>query len=368
MSVYDETAKPAEAPAGTPSPQLELRPSRTFGAWLAGTGASIAFTTYQAGKIFMIGSNPETGRLSVYERSFPRCMGLGIGGDGTIWLSSLYQLWRFENVLEAGQTQDGYDAVYIPIEGRTTGDVDVHDIHVPGGDAQPTFVVTRFNCLATLDRIHSFAPIWKPPFIDRIAAEDRCHLNGMATEAGAPAYVSCVSRSNIAGGWREHRRDGGVVLDARSGDTVAEGLSMPHSPRLHDGELYVIQSGRGEFGRIDRASGAFEPICFLPGFARGVAFAGRHALIGVSEPRRDKTFDGLQLGERLEREGVKPRCHLAVVNLDTGDVEHSLDIEGAVSELYDVAVLPGVRRPMILGFKTDEIRFMIRPAPLATGG
>ena len=102
-----------------PAPQLALHPSRMFPAWLAGSGASLAFTTYQAGKIFFIGTEPDTGKLSIFERSFPRCMGLGVG-EGRLWLASLYQLWRFENFLEPGQTQDGYDAVYVPVEGRTT--------------------------------------------------------------------------------------------------------------------------------------------------------------------------------------------------------------------------------------------------------
>jgi len=350
---------------GAAQPKLELRPSRTFPAWLAASGASIGFTTYQAGKIFLIGVNPETGRLSIFERSFHRCMGLGVGPAGrTLWLATLYQLWRFENFLEPGQTRDGYDAVFVPVEGRTTGDVDIHDVHPLGPARPPLFVVTRFNCLATLDYRNSFLPIWKPPFIDRIAAEDRCHLNGLALKDGAPAYVTCVSRTNVLGGWREHRREGGVVLDVASGEPVATGLSMPHSPRLHDGELYVVQSGRGEFGRIDLASGRFEPLCFLPGFARGVAFVGRHAVIGVSRPRRDRAFEGLEIDERLEREGVKPVCELAVVNLDTGDIEHTLEIGDAVQELYDVVALRGVRRPMILGFRTPEIRFSIRPGEL----
>ena len=354
----DETAK-------TP-PTLELHPSRTFTAWLAGTGASLGFTTYQAGKIFLVGSNRQDNRLSVYERSFPRCMGLGAGEDGTLWLSSLYQLWRFENFLDPGSLQDGYDAVYVPLEGRTTGDVDIHDVHSLGPDRPPVFVVTRFNCLATLDRKNSFVPVWKPPFIDRIAAEDRCHLNGLAMRDGKPAYVTCVSQTNISGGWREHRQTGGIVMDVSSGEVVASGLSMPHSPRFYQGVLYVIQSGTGEFGRIDLSTGQFEPMCFLPGFARGVTFIGRHAVIGVSRPRREGTFEGLAVEDRLKSEGVAPVCRIAVVNLDTGDVEHSLDILGAVQELYDVTALPGVVRPMILGFRTPEIRFMLRPAAVTS--
>lgn len=347
------------------APRLELRPSRLFGAWLAGARTSIGFTTYQAGKVFLIGVDNRTGRLSIFERSFPRCMGLGVRRDGSLWLSSLYQLWRFENALLPGQSKDGYDAVYLPVEGRTTGDVDIHDIHPFEGDKPPLFVVTRFNCLATLDRLHSFAPVWTPPFIDRIAAEDRCHLNGLAMNGDEPAYVTCVSKTNVSGAWREHRQGGGVVLDIASGEEIAGGLSMPHSPRLHKGQLYIVQSGTGEFGRIDIETGAFEPMCFLPGFARGVAFIGDYAAIGVSRPRKERTFEGLALDGRLEKEGVAPTCQIAIVNLQTGDIEHSLEIDGAVQELYDVAALPGVVRPTIVGFKTDEIRFMVNPAPYA---
>ena len=289
-------------------------------------------------------------------------MGLGTGPDGASWLSSLYQLWRFENFLTPGTLHEDHDAVFVPVEGRTTGDIDVHDVHPRGTEKQPLFVVTRFNCLATLDRSNSFQPVWTPPWIDRIAGEDRCHLNGLAMRDGEPAYVTCVSRTNVAGAWRDHRKDGGIVLEVHSGEPIVTGLSMPHSPRLYRDELYIIQSGTGEFGRVDRKRGTFEPICFLPGFARGVGFIGNHAVIGVSRPRRDNTFSGLALDERLAAQGIGPRCMLAIVNLDTGDIEHTLEIDGAVQELYDVTILKGISRPMILGFRTPEIRFMVRPA------
>ncbi|MEM9735083.1 MAG: TIGR03032 family protein [Pseudomonadota bacterium] len=348
----------SETAAAPPAkPEFELRASRLFSAWLAEQNAALAFTTYQAGKLFLIGTHAD-GRLSVFERTFPRSMGLGVAADAqSFQMSALYQLWRFQNFLDAGETHQGYDAVFVPVVGHTTGDIDIHDIHA---GAEPTFVATRFNCLATLDPTYSFRPVWRPPFIDRIAAEDRCHLNGMATEAGKPAYVTCVARTNVAEGWRGHRRDGGVVLDVATGEAVAEGLSMPHSPRLFGGKLWIIQSGTGEFGEVDLKSGRFEPICFLQGFARGVAFLGDHALIGISKPR-EGTFEGLALNERLEKEGVPAKCALVVVNLRTGDVEHSVDFSGVVEELYDIAVLPGIRRPMALGFRTNEIRFMIRP-------
>lgn len=344
--------------------ELKITPSRLFTPWLASQKASLAFTTYQAGKIFFIGVNREDSKLSIFERTFPRPMGIGADGD-RIWLSSLYQVWRFQNFLEAGETYNGYDAVFVPIEGRTTGDVDIHDVHPQATGPYPVFVVTRFNCLATFDDRNSFKPIWKPPFIDRILSEDRCHLNGLAVADGHPRFVTCVAATNQEGAWRQHRESGGVVIDVDSGEIVASNLSMPHSPRLFRDKLFIIQSGTGEFGQIDLASGRFEPVCALPGFARGVTFMGNHAVIGVSRPRPDRTFEGLALFDRLKQQKIEPLCQLAVVNMTTGAIEHTVDFSGAVQELYDVTALAGTIRPMALGFKTDEIRFTIRPGELA---
>lgn len=347
------------------APKMEFHGSRLFGSWLNSVQASLAFTTYQAGKVFLLGLQ-RNGQLSVFERSFDRPMGLGVG-TGRFWMGALHQLWRFENFLGAGEAQDGFDALYVPVTGHTTGDIDIHDIH-EDADGRPIFVATRFNCLATLSARGSFAEVWRPPFIDRLAAEDRCHLNGLAMDAGRPAYVTCLSRTNVFEGWRDRRRDGGVLLDVATGEVVAAGLSMPHSPRLRDGTLWMLQAGTGEFGRIDIASGRFEPLCFLPGFARGLAFIGEHAVIGLSRPRENRTFHGLALNERLEREGIGPQCAICVVNLRTGDIEHRLSIEGVVEEIYDVAVLPKVIRPKMLGFRSDDIRFAIRPDPLPVAG
>jgi uncharacterized protein (TIGR03032 family) len=342
----------------TEAPHFAMTGSRLFSAWLAGQNLSIAFTTYQAGKLFLIGLLPD-GQLSVFERTFDRCMGLGVG-QGRFWMSSLYQLWQLENFLDPDATQDGYDATYVPIAGHTTGAIDVHDIHVQA-DGTPLIVATRFNCLATLSNTGSFTEVWRPPFIDRLAAEDRCHLNGLAADETGARYVSCVGRSNVVEGWREHRRDGGMVLDVASSEPVVTGLSMPHSPRLHQGRLWLLQTGTGEFGEVDIATSQFNPICFLPGFARGLSFVGDYAVIGLSRPRENRTFEGLKLNERLAQEGVSPKCAICVVNLKTGDVEHQLEMEGVVQELYDVAVLPGIKRPKALGFRNDEIRFFVRP-------
>src|SRR4051812_39069306 len=116
-------SKSAMLPA---EPTLEITASRQMFSWMAEQQVSLALTTYQIGKLFLLGLKPG-GELSVFERSFNRCMGMCPAGDG-FYLSSLYQVWRFTNVLEGGRTQDGYDRLYVPQVGYTTGDLDVHDM------------------------------------------------------------------------------------------------------------------------------------------------------------------------------------------------------------------------------------------------
>src|SRR5262249_49647137 len=155
----------------------------------------------------------------------------------------------FENVLSPGQTHEGHDRLYMPRTGHTTGDLDVHDVAVEDS-GRVVFVNTRFNCLATLHPRHSFTPLWRPPFISKLASEDRCHLNGLALDQGRVRYVSAVSTTDVVDGWRDRRRDGGVILDVTTNQTVAQGLSMPHSPRAYRGRLWVLESGTGQFGSV----------------------------------------------------------------------------------------------------------------------
>ncbi|HEV2746563.1 MAG TPA: TIGR03032 family protein [Allosphingosinicella sp.] len=360
----------APAPPATSSPQSRSPPDKPARAdqillssgglsrWLAEQDVSLALTTYQAGRLFFFGRKSDGG-LRAHERMIDHCQGLWTDGT-TLWTSGKSMLWRFVNDLPPGtSTADGADRRFVPREGRVTGAVDVHDIAVGDvghGATGPIFVNTAFNCLATTSDLASFRPLWRPPFISAMIGEDRCHLNGLAMDGARPAYASAVSRSDVADGWRERRRDGGVIVDVASGEIVAAGLSMPHSPRLYDGRLWVLDSGRGEFGTIDLARGAFTPVAFCPGYARGLAFVGRYAVIGLSRPRRNQTFEGLELDERLAAKDADPRCGLIVVDLDAGKTVEWLRFEHTIDELYDVAVLPGVAQAEAIGFVGDGIK------------
>lgn len=327
--------------------------SPEFPEWLKQAQASIAFSTYQLGKIFFVGLKPE-GKLGVFERTFNRCMGLW-SDTQTLWLASAFQLWRMENMLKPGAlNDDGFDRMFIPQEATTTGDIDVHDIFQTK-DGRLYFVNTLFSCIGTKSARESFDVVWQPPFISKLAAEDRCHLNGMACDESGPRYVTACARVDQFHGWRDHRHDGGCVIDVQSNEVVAQGLSMPHSPRLYGDTLWMLDSGHGYFGRIDLKAGKFEPLVFCPGYARGLCFIGKYAVVGLSKPRQE-TFAGLPLDAELEKYNVKPRCGLQVIDLESGKIVQWIQLEGMVEELYDVIGLPGVVRPMAFGLKTDEIR------------
>lgn len=295
-----------------------------------------------------------SGKLSLFERTLNHCMGLW-ATERTLYLSSLYQLWRFENALEIGQSYNGYDRLFVPQLGYLTGDLDIHDL-VIDNSGRLVFVNTLFSCLATVSEEHSFIPLWQPPFISKLAAEDRCHLNGLALREGKPRYVTAVSQSDVAEGWRDRRVDGGCVIDVQSKEVILSELSMPHSPRWYRETLWLLNSGTGELGYVDLETDKFEPVTFCPGYLRGLAFQGDFALVGVSKPRENRTFSGLPLDKKLQEKDMQARCGVLVIDLRSGYIVHSLRIEGVVSELYNVAVLPGVKQAMAIGFQNDEIR------------
>ena len=326
-----------------------------FTQWLSDRRLSLAFTTYQAGKIFFIGLQPH-GQLSIFERTFDRAMGLWYD-NSSLYLSSLYQIWGFTNALAPGENYNGYDSVLIPQVSYVTGDLDIHDL-VIDASGKLIFANTLFNCLSTVSQTHSFTPLWQPQFISQLVAEDRCHLNGIALQNGQVRFVTTIGQTDQANGWRDRRQDGGCVIDLLEEQIIAQGLSMPHSPRWYGDRLWVLNSGTGEFGYVEQETGTFKAIVFCPGYLRGCALVDKYAVVGISL-LRNKTFSGLLLDEKLRQLGTESFCGLLIIDLLQGKIVHWLKLEGVVKELYDVVILPQIRRPMALGFKSDEIKRLI---------
>jgi uncharacterized protein (TIGR03032 family) len=348
---------------------LELGPilqhSPGFPDWLATQDCSLGLTTYQAGRLMLIGRKPD-GAVRAHERLIEGCKGLYSDGQ-TLWASSTHTLWRFENGLRNGkQTKSGADRIFLPRESRVTGKIDIHEIAMGtpsqfGGaaGAAPIFISSAFNCLATISNTASVQALWRPPFITSKKGGDRCHLNGLAMDATRAAFVSMTSTSDDLAGWRDDRRDGGVIMDLATNELIATGLSMPHSPRLYDGKLWVLNSGHGTLCTVDQDSGTLTSVAVCPGFARGLAFTGRYAVIGTSLPRRNAIFEGLALDDTLAKTGTTPICALQIVDIDTGQTVHWLRFEHTIEELFDIAILPGVRQPEAIGFQGESIETFV---------
>lgn len=354
-------ARQQRASASTPDgTRLEISTSRMFAGWLAQQDLSLAFTTYQAHKLFFVGRQPD-GRIGFEERTLPRCMGLTIDGDD-LAVTSQNMIWRFRNLLRPGQTHDGYDRIFAPRISAVTGDVDAHDIAFDA-DGGIVFINTLFGCLAQVSEKHSFDVIWKPPFLSRLVPEDRCHLNGLAMVNGRPKFVTAVSESDVADGWRDNRIGGGIIIDIQTNDIVCRDLSMPHSPRWHDGMLWFVEGGTGYLCKLDVSTSIIERIAFCPGFLRGLAFHGAFAIVGLSLPRRDGAFKDLPLDDELAQKKAEPRCGLQIIDTRTGALTDWIRIDGLITELFDVAVLPGAVRPRAVGFKDDEINRVLHLPP-----
>ena len=303
-------------------------------------------------------------------------MGLSVSPCGNdLWVGTSYQIWRLNRTplgasmagtesatcVQAGHLlpySDSYDVLYIPRSSHVTGNIDIHDISAQA-DGKLIFANTAFSCVSSLNSNACFEPTWVPSFISRLAAEDRCHLNGIATSKNKVSHATLFAETDVVDGWRDHRVNGGVVIDTEANEVILRNLSMPHSPRWYNGKLWLLNSGAGEMGFVDTSANRFEPVAFCPGYLRGLTFLDGYAIVTTSRPRHE-AFHDLKLDHELAARNASPKCGLHVIDVDTGATRHWLHIESEiVKELYDVAVLTGVTRPAAIGIKNAEIEQII---------
>ncbi len=295
------------------------------------------------------------GSVTLLMREFDKPLGLAVSGNRLV-LATRHDLWVFANspilAHEYLEDQPGrYDALYLPRATYHTGDLHTHDVAMLGDEIW--LAATRFSCLAKLSYDFSFVPAWKPRFVTDLVPEDRCHLNGIAVRDGRPRYVTALGTTDAAGAWREQKATGGVLIDVESDEIVLGGLAMPHSPRWHDGRLWLLNSGAGELLRVDEPRAARPRWCAAcRAICAGCAFRGPYALVGLSKIRERHIFGGLPVQQR----GEPLLCGVAVVDVRDGREVGFFEFTAGCEELYDVQFLPGVRRPMILNLLRPEAR------------
>jgi uncharacterized protein (TIGR03032 family) len=307
-------------------------------------GASLMISAYQAGELVAVGVGPEGLELSFHH--FQRAMGIAVRGD-RIMVGTQTAVWTLLNdpgLAARFQPAGRHDAFFLARSARFTGEIQSHELAWSGDELW--VVNTRFSCLCTLDDTHSFVPRWRPKFITGLAAEDRCHLNGLALAGGRPKFVTALAETDQAEGWRPNKATSGCLIDVDSKETVLRGLAMPHSPRVHQGQVWLLDSGRGRLVVADLAGGTVETVAELPGYTRGLAFLGPLAFVGLSKIRKSNSdTDGVPIIKR--RDTLK--SGVAVVEVASGRQVALLEFHSGIDEIFDVQVLPGVRSPLVSG-------------------
>jgi uncharacterized protein (TIGR03032 family) len=312
---------------------------------------TLAISTYQAGKVVFLSAMNEY-ELIQLPRTFNKAMGMAVSGN-KLAIATKDEVLILVNsgplAASYPKNPNTYDGMFMPRCTYYTGRLDLHDL--AWGKEGLWAVNTSFSCLALIDENYSYTPKWLPPFINDLEHDDYCHLNGMALKDGSPAYVTTLGKSTEPKGWKETITSGGLIIDVKSGETLLGNLAMPHSPRLYDGKLYVLLSARGELVVCDIEKGTYELAAKVPGFVRGMSKYGDYLFIGRSLLRESSTsFKKLQelpVGQEAKFSGI------TVVHFPTGQVVGELNYQNSVEEIYDVQVLPNLRRPGILNTETE---------------
>ncbi len=329
---------------------FELEFSRNLPELLHQLHISIALTTYQAGKVIII-SAPTAQTLNQRLRNFRKPMGLHYE-NGQIILATKYEVVVFNNAPELAATyprlQNRYDALFLPRLSYHSNYLDIHDVAL-GENGKILAVNTSFSCIAELDTFYNFKPIWKPDFVSEICPEDRCHLNGMVVKEGKAIFATAFNQGDSPKSWKADITQTGVLIDIVQNKIVLANLPMPHSPKLYQNELYMLLSATGDLIKVNPQNGTYELVFQTFSFVRGLSFYGDYAFIGTSRFRKtSSTFAKLQLALQNDQ------CGFVVVHLPTRTKVAELRYKNSVNELYEVAILPNCRQPLILNKEREE--------------
>jgi uncharacterized protein (TIGR03032 family) len=315
---------------------------------------TIALSTYQAGKVVLISAlNPN--RLIQLPRSFQKPMGIAVDAS-KLAIATRTEVIVFNNASRMAanypQQPNTYDALFLPRATYFTGEVDIHDLHWIG---EKLFAVnTRFSCLSIIDHRFSFTPVWTPFFIPRITPDDHCHLNGVAFENDKPKFVTALGQTHTPEGWRKNKDKGGIAMEVSSNTIIAEGLAMPHSPRIYGNQLYILESASGNLVNVDPANGKKDIVVALNGFARGMDKVGDFVFIGLSQLRKKSVaFNDLPIAKQ------SVFCGIVIVHLPTARIVAHLRYEDSVEEIYDVRILHGMKRPGLVSAQKAEHRLAL---------
>ncbi|MGA1932839.1 TIGR03032 family protein [Arcobacter sp. YIC-464] len=351
--------------------------SDNFPKILKALNISLAVTSYQSERLILVRSDEE-GNLDTNLKAFPRPMGVYVDEDritlGT--LTSVVEFRRSDEVLESikkGSLDNTgnftkkvlekdkeemqrlkderekelseikkADSLYLHRASLTTGMINIHDI--AWGDEGLWVVNSTFSCLSTLSPDSSFVARWKPPFISELVPEDRCHLNGMAMLDGKPKYVTTFNKEDTRDSWNETKIYDGTLIDVDTNEILIDGMIMPHSPKVYNGEVYVCDSGYGTVFKYNPITKERTQIVKLQGFTRGLYFYGGIMFVGTSQVRVSDMKNPMP----ISKEYNETYAGVWMINLEDNSVIGYIKFDGDVDQIYDVAIIPDSINPEII--------------------
>ncbi|MBL4760931.1 MAG: TIGR03032 family protein [Mariprofundaceae bacterium] len=335
-------------------PPFAYTTSPEFPELLAQLNISLILSTYQAGKLLVVSSDGEN--VSLLPRNMDQPMGLALKGN-QLAVACMHDTFILAHDTRLGASYprqpNTYDTMFMPRQQFYSGTLHLHDIGWQN-DGSLIAVNTLFSCLCRVDGEHSFTPIWQPSFITELAPEDRCHLNGMAMVDGKAKYVTAFGATNNKDDWRKDKYKAGIIIDVDSGEIIAKGLPMPHSPRVFDGQLYVLLSATGELARVNIETGSYDVIKKFNGYVRGMDKIGDYLFVCMSKIRKSHTFNDSEYAKRQDYQ-----AGFEMIHLPTGGTISHLKFHRSCDEIYDICVLPGLKRPGIAGILDGKYRMAL---------
>jgi len=241
---------------------------------------------------------------------------------------------RERRVLHLASTRNPNQILELaPVAGRSTlvpvsarfypGRTYLHDLALIGGVLHANAVGQ--NVVVRVETTSGLTKAWWPRCIDTpngpLLERNHIQLNSIAAGESLAESFFTASTDEIGPrkpGHRDFPVDGrGVVFSGRTREPIARGLTRPHSARLHQGHLWVANSGYGEVGIVE--NGHYRAVTRLPGWTRGLAFASGVAFAGTSRviPRFSRYAPGVDL--------ETSRCALHALDARSGKVLGSLD-------------------------------------------
>lgn len=360
--------------------------SDNFPKILKALNISLAVTSYQSARLILVRSNGEN--IDTNLKQFPRPMGI-YADEERITIGTFNQVLEFkrsdrlleeikngkldntgnfskkvlekdkEQLEELKKTRENEleqikraDSLYLHRAALTTGMINIHDI--AWGDEGLWVVNSTFSCLSTLSPDSSFIARWKPKFITELVPEDRCHLNGMAMVDGRPKYVTTFNMEDSRDSWSSGRIDYGTLIDIDTDEILIEGMIMPHSPKVYNGEVYVCESGLGVVWKYNPITKEKTQVVKLQGFTRGLYFYGGVMFVGTSKIRASEIKNPTPLSKEYD----ETYAGVWMINLEDNTEIGYLKFEGDVDQIYDIAIIPDSTMPELLNINSSLTRHL----------